>query len=82
MLGIWKPSRLVSHWVTTPALPNRMIQLYAPRKGGHMRERMMMTCQKVLPAMLKRVIRYAMGTPMRMLVMVGTKLTFRLLPRA
>ena len=48
MLGIWKPNRPDSHWVTTPALPNRMIQLYAPRKGGHMRERMMMTCQKAL----------------------------------
>ena len=57
MLGIWKPNKPVRNLVTIPALPKRMIQLYAPRKGGHIRLRMISTCQKVFPAMLNRVIR-------------------------
>ena len=50
-------NRFVRNCVTRPALPNRIIQLYAPRKGGHIRLRIISTCQKVLAAMLKRVWR-------------------------
>ena len=67
--------------VTTPLLPIRRIQEYAPINGADMDDRMIRILSTPLPLILYMVKKYARGAPRSSVVTVVHRVTFKLFNR-